>query len=267
MLCVSVILLIKGCNTEQTVTPETVKKIVVIDAGHGKSSSQMTDTEKEIEGFVYNETTDGWGEWRHYKNGTFGEDCQGSDCNGDRCWYGIEYTDRDTEPDLNLKNALSAKKYLEEMGYEVRMTRTTNDETPSMNKRVSYCFPDNDITAMPDASVYVCIHSNAGGGRGTSYIRLDGEYGQSYIDETYVSASNEMGDIINKKIATATDLAENPPIKSPHLILFNKCPVPIAYLEIGFYDNASDLAIIENSHDTIGKAIAEGINEYLKKAD
>ena len=122
------------------------------------------------------------------------------------------------------------------------------------------------ITAMPDASAYVCIHSNAGGGHGTSYIRLDGEYGQSYIDETYVSASNEMGDIINKKIAEITGLAENPPINSPHLILFNKSPVPIAYLEIGFYDNASDLAIIEGSHDSIGKAIAEGIDEYLKKA-
>ncbi len=266
ILCLSAILLVKSCKTEQAVTPEIVKKIIVIDAGHGKPSSQMSEAEKEAEGYMYNDESDGWGEWRHYKRGTFGEDCHGSDCNGDRCWYGVEYTDRDTEPDLNLKNALSAKKYLEEMGYEVRMTRTTNEETPSMNKRVSYCFPNNDINSEPDASAYVCLHSNAGGGRGTSYIRLDGEYEQSYIDETYISASNEMADIINKKIAAVTSLAENPPINSPHLILFNKSPVPIAYLEIGFYDNASDLEIIENSHDSIGKAIAEGIDEYLKKA-
>ena len=47
------------------------------------------------------------------------------------------------------------------------------------------------------------------------------------------------------------------------MILFNKCPVPIAYMEIGFYDS-SDLSILQSSSDEIGKAIAEGVDEYLK---
>ena len=42
-----------------------------------------------------------------------------------------------------------------------------------------------------------------------------------------------------------------------------KCPVPIAYMEIGFYDS-SDLSILQLSSDEIGKAIAEGVDEYLK---
>ncbi|MCD8181557.1 MAG: N-acetylmuramoyl-L-alanine amidase [Firmicutes bacterium] len=248
---------------------ETAKTVIVLDAGHGKSSSQMTDDEKIAEGYEYNASKGGWGEWRHYKNGTFGEDCYGSGCTGlcpqnGSCWYPIGNGDRDTEPTLNLNNALAAQKYLEQMGYEVRMTRTSNDQNPSMDKRVSYCFPNNDITLEPDAAVYVCIHSNAGGGRGTSYISLNATYTQSYIPDNYISLSNSLGEIINSKVAAATGLSENAPINTPYLILFNKSPVPIAYMEIGFFDSTADLEILQSSSDAIGKAIAEGVDEYLQ---
>ncbi len=256
--------------TEQSETTSTSvsKKIIVLDAGHGKSSSQMSQQEKENEGYVYNDSKGNWGEWRHYKTGTFGEDCNGSGCTGlspenGSCWYSMGSGDRDTEPEINLKNAEAAKKYLEEMGYEVRMTRTTNDQNPSMNKRVSYCFKNNDTTTSPDAAAYICIHSNAGGGSGTSYISLSAKYTQRFIGGDYISSSNEMGKTINDKVAEYSGLKNASPINTPYLILFNKCPVPIAYMEIGFYDNSSDLETINEKSDEIGKAIAEGVDEYL----
>lgn len=265
-------LFVSGCGhtteaEQQTDITETQpqKQIIVLDAGHGKPSSHMSEGEKLAEGYTYNEQKKSWGEWRHYKNGTFGEDCEGEDCvHTADCWYPMVNSDREKEPEINLSNALAAKKYLEQMGYEVRMTRTTNDETPSMNKRVSYCFPDNDITLPPDAALYVCIHSNAGGGSGTAYIALEGEYGQSYIPYDYIDASNMAGQIINEHIAANSGLKLNPPIGNEgYLVLFNKCPVPIAYLEIGYYDNSSDLGILNSSSDEIGKAIAEGVRQYL----
>lgn len=243
-------------------------KIIVLDAGHGKSSSAMTADEKTAEGYEYNESRGGWGEWRHYKNGTFGEDCHGSGCTelcpaNASCWYSMGAGDRDDEPEIDLNNALAAQKYLEEMGYTVRMTRTSNEQNPSMNKRVSYCFPNNDTSEQPDAELYVCIHSNAGGGRGTSYISLAGPYRQSFIGDDYITESNKLGNIINTKVAETSGLKANSPISSPYLILFNKCPVTIAYMEIGFFDNDSDMAILNSSSDEIGRAIAEGIDEYL----
>lgn len=246
----------------------TGKKVIVIDAGHGKSSSAMTADEKTAEGYEYNEARGNWGEWRHYKNGTFGENCHGSGCTelspeNASCWYSMGNADRDTEPQINLNNALATQKYLEQMGYEVRMTRTSNEQNPSMDKRVSYCFPNNDISLNPDAEAYVCIHSNAGGGRGTSYIALGANYEQKFIDGDFIGKSNSMGNIINQKVASATGLSQNSPINTPYLILFNKCPVPIAYMEIGFYDS-SDLSILQSASDEIGKAIAEGVDEYLK---
>ena len=245
------------------------KKIIVLDAGHGKSSSSMSSDEKIAEGYEYNENRGSWGEWRHYKNGTFGEECHGSGCtetapsNGS-CWYPIGNGDRSTEPQINLNNTLAAKKYLEQMGYEVRLTRSSNEQNPSMTKRVSYCFPNNDITKQPDAALYVCLHSNAGGGRGTSYIALEDTYRQSYIGSDYVAQSNRAGDIINRKVAAASGLRQNGPIGNEGwLILFNKSPVPIAYLEIGFFDSSADLSILNSSYDEIGKAVAEGVDEYL----
>lgn len=240
-------------------TGSVQKQVVVLDAGHGRPSSEMSDEEKTAEGYEYNENTREWGEWRHYKDNAFGEDCHSCDkpCPADAsCWYAMGNADRETEPELNLNNAFAAKKYLEKLGYDVRMTRTSNADNPSMNKRVSYCFPDNDIKKSPDAAAYVCVHSNAGGGRGTSYI--------SVTDGNHIEASNDMGRLINDKIAAATGLSNNVPIDTPHLVLFNKCPVPIAYLEIGFYDDASDLAILKDQSDSIGKAIAQGVDEYLK---
>ncbi len=257
------------------ITPQPMEKqpsvgggrgeVIVLDAGHGKSSSEMSSAEKTNEGYTYNDSTGSWGEWRHYKSST-SNDCFGSGCTktGPGCWYSMGNADRDIEPEITLKNAMAAKRYLEGMGYTVRMTRTSNEQNPSMNKRVSYCFPNNDSSFRPDASLYVCIHSNAGGGSGTSYIALEDTYTQQYIPSNFTSSSNTAGRIINSSIAQNTSLSDRGSIGGEgYLILFNKVPVPIAYLEIGFYDNSSDLSILRSESDAIGKGIADGVNQYL----
>lgn len=262
-------------NTENTSNTQSGsgKTVIVLDPGHGKSSGSMSDSEKTAEGFVKNGS--GWGEWRHWKNGTYGESCTGSGCVGTHpatgnCWYPIGNGDRATEGPINLRNANAAKNYLEQMGYEVRMTRTSEEQNPSFTKRASYCFPNQDTTQEPDAELYVCIHSNAlnGSARGTAYISTGGTYSQKYIPSDYVERSNKAGDMINQKVAATSGLTKRSPIGGEeYLIAFNKNPVPTAYLEIGFFDNSSDLAILNSKYDEIGKAIAEGIDEYLKSVD
>ena len=229
----------------------------------------MSSEEKSASGWVQNSSGQ-WGEWRHYKSGSSTEDCKGSGCTGrvtpnGACWYPIGNGDRATEPDINLKNALAAKSYLENMGYEVRMTRTSNDENPSITRRVSYCYPNNDTSQEADAEMFVCIHSNAGGGSGSAYISLEGLYDQRGLPSDYVEQSNKLGQYINDCIVSDTSLGRsgNGIISfEPELIAFCKSPVPCGYLEIGFFDNSSDLAVLQSESDAIGKAIAEGINLY-----
>lgn len=246
-------------------------KIIVIDPGHGKSSSDMSSDEKKASGWIYNESRGQWGEWRHWKSGTVWNDCNGSGCSGrvtsnGSCWYPIGNGDRDKEPDINLKNSLAAKKYLEEMGYTVRMTRTSNEENPSITERIKNCYPNKDTSASPDALAYVCIHSNAGGGSGSSYIELDGIYDQAGIPSNYAEAGNALGKKINDRIVAQTSLSaygNGCYNGSPELILFCKSPVICGYMEIGFFDNDSDLNILHSESDAIGKAIADGINDYF----
>ncbi len=252
--------------------PAQSRGIIVIDPGHGKSSSAMSETEKINDGWIYNAQKGGWGEWRHWKSNTMWNDCNGSGCSGRApqnggCWYPIGAGDRDTEPQINLNNALAAKLYLEGMGYEVRMTRSSNNTNPSMTQRLKYCYPNLDTTQPPDADAFVCLHSNAGGGRGSYYIALSGLYDQAGISPDYITSGNALGQSINSRIVSETQLSaagSNGRYDGyPTLVLFCKSPITIAYMEIGFFDNASDLAVLNSSSDAIGKAIAEGINDYM----
>ena len=86
------------------------KAVIVLDPGHGKPSGQMTNTDKQQNGWIYNSSMGGWGEWRHWKSDTSWHDCEGSGCTGRApanggCWYPINHGDRDIEPELNMNNA------------------------------------------------------------------------------------------------------------------------------------------------------------------
>lgn len=250
-------------------TPQTsARPIIVLDPGHGRSSSAMNAEERENEGWVYSSAKGQWGEWRHWKNNSRTTDCEGEGCNhyGD-CWYPMANGDRSTEPEINLANCLAAKKYLEDMGYTVRLTRSTANENPSITKRISYCYPNGDTEANPDASVFICVHSNAGGGRGSAYIELVGDYAQKGISSTYIEDGNRLGKTINDEIVSETSLPSHAGGKignEGYLIAFNKSPVICGYLEIGFFDNSADLSILKNETDKIGKAIANGIDKFMK---
>ena len=137
-----------------------------------------------------------------------------------------------------------------------------------MTKRLINCYPNNDTTQAPDADLFVCVHSNAGGGRGSAYIALDGYYDQAGIPADYVEKGNLLGKYINDAIVANTNLSaysngRYPAL--PELVLFCKCPIPIAYLEIGFFDSNSDLNILRSESQQIGYSIAEGIDKYCKE--
>ena len=262
-------------SDNSTTTVSHGKGIIVLDPGHGKSSSSMSKEEKQNDGWIYNSAKGGWGEWRHWKSGTTWQDCNGSGCTGRApqnggCWYPIGAGDRDKEPQINMNNVLAAKRYLEDMGYEVRLTRTDNSTNPSMTQRLKYCYPNNDTTQQPDADAFICVHSNAGGGRGSYYIALSGLYDQAGIPSDYITSGNALGQSINNRVVSETKLSaagSNGRYDGyPTLVLFCKSPITIAYMEIGFFDNASDLAILNSSADQIGKAIAEGVDDYMSSS-
>lgn len=243
------------------------KKIIVLDPGHGKDSGSMSGDEKINSGYLYNSANGSWGEWRHFKNGTWGQECAGSECVGGSCWYPMGNGDREIEPEITLAHALAAKKYLEQMGYIVRMTRTSNSENPSFTQRAKKAFANGDSGNAPDAECIVCIHANSSPGvTGSAYVGLGSGYQQKYISTDYAQQSENLAKIINDRIVKQTSLSQHGSGRidgQPNLILFHKSPVPVAYMEIGFYDTPSDLSILKSESDKIGRAIAEGVQDWL----
>ena len=69
-------------NKKSIQATPTSKGIIVLDPGHGISSSAMSDTQKQQDGWIYSSQKGGWGEWRHFKSGTIWQDCMGSGCIG-----------------------------------------------------------------------------------------------------------------------------------------------------------------------------------------
>lgn len=184
----------------------------------------------------------------------------------DTCFSQMVKSDRKTEPEINLANALAAKRYLEQVGYAVRLTRITNEENPSFTRRLSYCFPDNDSALTPDADVFVCIHSNAGGTKGSAYVAPSGTYDQAWIPDDYAEKSSLLGRLCNAAIVGNSSLdqwANGAITFLPDLIMFRKAPVPCAYLEIGYFDAPSDLAVLRSESDRIGYGIAQGVHAFF----
>ena len=73
--------------------------------------------------------------------------------------------------------------------------------------------------------------------------------------------------MINNEIVSGTSLSRHSGGKignEGYLIAFNKSPVICGYMEIGFFDNTSDLAILQNETDKIGKAIANGVDKFMQ---
>lgn len=243
---------------------ESYRATVFLDAGHGKSSSLMSDDEKPKYGWIQNANGE-WGEWRHWRNGKYGADCaanDGGEQDGD-CWYPIENGDRDAEPDINMQNCLAAKEHLEQIGYKVILSRESNYENPSVTKRI------NDAK-LSDADFYICVHSNTGGSNGSAYIALSekGDYYAQHAYTEYAAHSNTLSKMINDRIVAQTSLEAYSGGcigNMPYLILFHKSPMICAYLEIGFFDNESDMGILNDEYDKIGLAIAEGIDEYCNE--
>lgn len=134
--------------------------------------------------------------------------------------------------------ANATKKYLEMNDYTVKIG--DNSEQGTYPQRVK------DSNAW-GADLHVCIHTNAGGGEGTSMFT----YPTSVKDKYVVGIYNEVAALTPTKdrgIQSRSDLYE---------IVNTVCVC--AYLEAEFHDNVSLENWIDENVDNIGKAIARGI--------
>lgn len=163
------------------------------------------------------------------------------------------------EKDITLNLTLQIGDILEENGYNVVYTRTSDnvswpeDNEQDLQARV-------DIAQEADADYFVSIHINS-----SNYN--DGASGfETYVnfsDETMVSMANSIHTYLSNLNYTQDrglyDAHEN-----PLYVLVNN-NVPALLLEVGFITDSNDAWYMENEDEALSEAIANGIITSLQE--
>lgn len=118
-----------------------------------------------------------------------------------------------------------------------------------------------DLAKEANAEAYIGVHLNSGGGNGT-YIYTRSDPGQETLS---------FADIFLNSVSTSLGLAKNSVVSSDEhtntgLQTYSQCGIPAIYIEGGFMDSQTDMAVLgsDNGLTKYAEGIVEGIAEYFK---
>lgn len=134
--------------------------------------------------------------------------------------------------------AQAAEKYLKANGYTVKVG--DNSKEGSYTKRVT----DSNKWG---ADVHICIHTNAGGGKGTEVFCWFGKQKNKYVQAVY------------NRVAKLTPTSDRGIKSHAHLYEIKYTSATCVYIECEFHDNKTTENWIDSHIDAIGKAIARGV--------
>lgn len=157
------------------------------------------------------------------------------------------------EKKLNLTTTHYVKKYLEQMGYKVSMTRSRDFFVP-LDKRVK-------LANKARAGVFVCIHYNSCPSNKVEGIEIF--YNESN-NERAKHSKRLASDVLNKTLFRTS--AESRGVKKGNLFVIRETNMPSILIEAGFLTNAKERDNIRHRDylDKIAKGIAEGIDKFVK---
>ena len=152
------------------------------------------------------------------------------------------------EKDIVLDISKRVVSMLQKKGYDVYVTRSS-DETVSLQDRV-------EISENNSPEIFVSIHVNSSNSDSPNGIET-----HYYKDNSLMLAKTMHAAMLNNIKANDRGL-----FKSKFYVI-NHTTAPAVLLEIGFISNAAERAqlVTESRKQATAKAIAEGIDEYLKK--
>ncbi|MBQ8941323.1 MAG: N-acetylmuramoyl-L-alanine amidase [Firmicutes bacterium] len=163
------------------------------------------------------------------------------------------------EYELNLIISLKLKKLLEEKGYNVIMTRETNDVDISNSERAA-------IANSANANAFVRIHANgsddpAVNGAMTICQTPSNPYNGYLYDESYSLAENILNSLTEETGAYREKIWETDTMSG-----INWATVPTTIVEVGYMSNREeDLKLAnEEYQDKVALGIMKGIEKYLQ---
>jgi len=162
------------------------------------------------------------------------------------------------EYELNLQVALKLQQALEKEGYQVIMTRTTNDVNISNSERAA-------VANQAHADAFIRIHADGSGdpdARGA--MTICPTKNNPYCGSIY-EKSRRLSDAVIQNVAASTGSKTRGVWETDTMSGINWCEVPVTILEMGFMSNREeDLLMAQESYqDMIVEGIVNGMNQYF----
>jgi len=153
-----------------------------------------------------------------------------------------------------LKTALLAKKYLEQKGYRVRMTRQ-NDKFIPLAERAA-------IANKSRCRLFVSIHYNAAKSKAAKGIEV---YYYNSKEPWRLKSSKKLATCLLHRMVANTG-AKSRGVKEGNFHVIRETNMPAVLIEGGFITNNSERAMIKDPKyiDRIARSVAEGIDRYFK---
>jgi len=159
------------------------------------------------------------------------------------------------EKSLNLVTAQFVKSYLQQMGYQVLMTRE-EDKFISLDRRAKFANEHK-------SNLFISVHFNSAPSADAQGIEVF--YYQSQDNKTRITKSKKLAQAILKHLLLETH-AKSRGVKQANFAVIRETTMPAVLIEAGFLTNESELQKIKDPAylKKIAKGIVDGIDDYLK---
>jgi len=160
------------------------------------------------------------------------------------------------EKRITLQTAKLIKKYLDQLGYKVIMTRE-NDAFISLARRI-------EIAKQSDAAIFVSIHFNSSPSTLASGMEIF--FYDSTTEKKRSLLSKHLADLVLNRVILRTQ-AHSRGVKKGNLYVLRESPIPAILFEGGFISNLEERIHLKqfDYQEKIARGIADGIDFYFKK--
>lgn len=161
------------------------------------------------------------------------------------------------EKRLCLQTARLVRKYLDQLGYHVVMTRNTDAFVP-LPRRV-------EIGSQSSSSVFVSIHYNSA--RSPLAQGVEVFFFDSKENTSRAHSSKNLAEAVLPSIIRRTGFSSRG-VKKGNYYVLRESSMPAIIVEGGFISNPQECALLKSLdyQEKIAKGIADGIDRYFKKS-